>query len=163
MHYNGERGYSRKSQCRRQPSQSKMAENDVMHKKENNILTISPTLLEQPKKTNKGGVSVKRDSMKYSNYDYESITSLNKSEIDNSKSGSNKKIQIKNLNFLLRPNSVLHASSSPNSLAGNNNSIINDSEYPLPSIPGHIEDRLQNTPLRHSRSNSRLKNMQNQA
>ena len=80
--------------------------------------------------------------------------------MDNFRDNSNKKIQIKNLNFLLRPSSVMQTSSSPNSFLKNRNSIANESEYPLPSIQGQIDDRLQNIPLRHSRSNSRLKNMQ---
>lgn len=43
---------------------------------------------------------------------------------------------------------------------GQNNSIVNESEYPLPSIPGNIEERLQKRPMNHSRSNSKLRGLQ---
>jgi hypothetical protein len=78
MKNQGNRVYNRKSQCRRQPSQSKMSENEGNVKDRENILTISPTIgTEELPKNGRGGGSVKRDSRKYSNCDYESINSLN--------------------------------------------------------------------------------------
>lgn len=64
---------------------------------------------------------------------------------------------MKNLNFLLRPNSVLQSSSSPNSFIAQNISLNDDSEYPIPS---NIESRLQHRPLNQSRSNSKLRGLQ---
>lgn len=82
---------SRKSQCRRQPSQSKMNE---ANENQDKILTISPTFLEKAQKY-RGTSSVKRGGRKYSQGDYDSINSLQKSEIDSSKNNSNVKIQLK--------------------------------------------------------------------
>lgn len=161
MKNQGNRVYNRKSQCRRQPSQSKMSENEGGVKDRENILTISPTIgAEELSKHSRGSGSVKRDSRKYSNCDYESMNSLNLSEMDRSVQRSNAKIQMKNLNFLLRPNSALQ-SSSPNSIIKRKS--LNGSEYPLPSLPSYLEDKIQHRPMHHSRSNSKLRGIQNRA
>ena len=89
---------------------------------------------------------------KYSNRDYKS----NSSDVDRARDGSNAKIQLNNLNFLLRPNSVLKNVSSSNSFIVNNQ-LEMEIEYPLPSVRGNIDKRLMPRPLRHSRSNSILK------
>lgn len=78
------------------------------------VLTISPTILEKAQKY-RGTSSMKKGGRKYSQGDYDSLNSLQRSELDNNKNNSNAKIQKKNLNLLLRPNSVLHTSSSPSS------------------------------------------------
>lgn len=109
-----------------------------------------------------GNGSSRRASRKYSNKDYESINSLNRSEIDRSRESSNAKIQLKNLNFLLRPNSALKYASSPNSFIAQNQSLI-ESEYPLIPTEGHIDERLIPRPLKHSRSNSKLRGIQKPA
>ncbi|CAI2366540.1 unnamed protein product [Moneuplotes crassus] len=144
--------YSRKSQCRRQPSQSKMNEADPIR---DSVLTISPTVQKREGKNIANG-SVKRDKRQRSQCDYDSINSLQRSEFDTSKDKSNSKIQLKNLNFLLRPNSVLQKSSSPDSFIIHNSSV-NECEYPLPSLSGNIEERLQARPLKDSKSNSKLR------
>jgi hypothetical protein len=75
---------------------------------------------------------------KYSNRDYKSNNSLNRSDVDQAREDSNAKIQLKNLNFLLRPNSVLKNVSSSNSLIANNQ-LEMELEYPLPSVRGNMD------------------------
>jgi len=121
------RVYSRKSQCRKQPSQSKMTEYENAANAE---------------KTPSGASN---------------MSILNSSDIVRSSNPSNHKIQLKNLNFLLRPNSVL-GTHSPSTFIPKTS--LNESEYQRASIPGNIEDKLQHRPLNQSRSNSRLKGIQ---
>jgi hypothetical protein len=121
-----------------------------------NILTISPTIGEKITNKYKDGDSVHIANRKYSNREYKSNNSLNRSDVNQPKESSNAKIQLKNLNFLLRPNSVLKNASSPNSFIVNNQ-LEMEPEYPLPSMRGNMDERLMPRPLRHSLSNSKLR------
>ena len=61
--------YSRKSQCRRQPSQSKISNKGESKRNE---ISISPTVIENIKKR-RGSGSRRKSNRKYSNADYDSI------------------------------------------------------------------------------------------
>ena len=69
--------------------------NHKLNKDAEQILTISPVLVGRPSVKKSGWESVKRELLKFSNRDYESIRSLNKSDVEYSSNWNNTKIQIK--------------------------------------------------------------------